>query len=69
MPCESCTDKAKERNANIEAMRLVAKNKSNEEKQAIAICEEVTDGSLFTTSVNTAIAQHFLIREVINVLQ
>lgn len=68
MPCDSCHDAAKEKNAAIEQARRQAKIRSNEENQAIAICKEFATGEYFLSGAINAIQQHFAIMEIISEL-
>lgn len=68
MPCDSCHNQQREANAAIEQARKQAKIKSNEEKQPIAICKEISSGDYFLTGAYAAIEQRFAIMEVISEL-
>ena len=66
--CDSCSDAARERNREIDDLRNSAKQQAINEKKAKAICMDELAG-LFITDAQTAIREHFNIKELISGLQ
>jgi hypothetical protein len=63
--CDSCTDAAREQNREMENLRAELKQKAIEDGKAKAICRDEVTG-LFSCDIQTAIAEHFYIIEVIS---
>ena len=67
MNCLDCSEKDKAKNRQLTILLTEAKNKAIESQKTKAVCEDQITG-LFITDAETAIREHFLIRDIISYL-
>jgi hypothetical protein len=65
--CLDCAEKEKAKNKQLTILIDQAKQKAIEEKKSKAVCEDQING-LFITDAETAIREHFLIRNIVSPL-
>ena len=63
--CDTCGDLYMVKQGALEARRASVQKIANEKRQAQAICQEDSDGSVFTAPAATAFANRFHILEVV----
>lgn len=65
--CLDCSEKEKARNRQLTNLLTEAKNKAVEEQKTKAVCEDQITG-LFISDAETAIREHFFIRQFVSYL-
>jgi len=65
MSCLDCSEKEKARNKQFNILINEAKRQAIEEKKSKAVCEDQITG-LFISDAETAIKEHFLIRNIVS---